>query len=392
MSAPLALNPKEPGGKDAAKRAKEAEKLEKQRQKAKQNLQRQQEKEELKAEKQRIKELNQAEKQRIKELNQANKIRIDKLDMTKEMIIEVDKELMVQPLGALLREKFEAKLVTINSVSHDIPQIFSWRRKVTTDWSEEIGGFIPVEERIQEENHILAYLQMDELRELITNESLQTFHNNLQTIFVEKKIIYLIEGLQEYFRRKKAQKNRIFNNAVRSAIGESPENVRKPKKRNNNDQGPDQEKIEESLIWLQVVANCFIVHTNNLQESAEMIGILTTDIARIPYKNRSTELNFCIENQIRAGANASDTWFRMLQEIQLVTQPVAKAIVREYPTLKVLYCAYENCRSLEEAESLLAHVEITGTGLGHRNRYINKPLSKRIHDLFLGTNPDILIT
>lgn len=70
-------------------------------------------------------------------------------------------------------------------------------------------------------------------------------------------------------------------------------------------------------------------------------------------------MNFWVEGQVRAGTGSSDTWLRMLQEIQLVTEPVARGIINIYPTVKSLYDAYKKCLTREEAESLLTFVEVT---------------------------------
>jgi len=57
--------------------------------------------------------------------------------------------------------------------------------------------------------------------------------------------------------------------------------------------------------------------------------------------------------------DATDTWLKMLQNIQKCTDAVAKAIVHEYPTFYTLYEAYTRCQSIEEAEMLLAPIQVT---------------------------------
>ena len=69
-------------------------------------------------------------------------------------------------------------------------------------------------------------------------------------------------------------------------------------------------------------------------------------------------MNFWFEGQVRVGTNSSDTWLRMLQEIQFVTEPVARGITNVYPTVKSLYNAYKRCLTREEAENLLTFVEV----------------------------------
>jgi hypothetical protein len=49
----------------------------------------------------------------------------------------------------------------------------------------------------------------------------------------------------------------------------------------------------------------------------------------------------------------------MLQQIHLVTAPVAKAIIDRYPTVKSLYEAYGSCSTREQAENLLADITVS---------------------------------
>lgn len=69
-------------------------------------------------------------------------------------------------------------------------------------------------------------------------------------------------------------------------------------------------------------------------------------------------LDFCMDGRIRSGADNTDTWLKMLQNIQQCTEAVAKAIVREYPTIYTLYEAYTRCESTADAEMLLADIEV----------------------------------
>jgi hypothetical protein len=69
-------------------------------------------------------------------------------------------------------------------------------------------------------------------------------------------------------------------------------------------------------------------------------------------------LDFCMDGRTRSGVDSTDTWLKMLQNIQQCTEAVAMAIVREYPTLYSLYMAYTRCKSTADAEMLLADIEV----------------------------------
>ncbi|CAG8729039.1 4192_t:CDS:2, partial [Funneliformis caledonium] len=309
-------------------RIKEVEKLERKTQKEQQRLERKKQKEE-----------REAEKKRLKQIQEVNKTKYDKFELCRELILDISNNLSEKNLVDYLRDNPKYTLLTINVVQHDFPNIIKWRRKITAEWDDEFCAFMPTPERIQEESFLLIYFEISEFTKFIKDDILSDNINKIQETFSSKRIIILIEGYESYCRRRKTQINRNFTNAVRS------------------EQEPDLEKLEEELLWLQVIAKCLIVHTKNIQDTAEMIGILSADIATIPYKNRNCDLNFWAEGQVRSGTDPSNTWLRMLQEIQFVTEPVARGIINVYPTVRSLYKAYQRCLTREEAENLLTSVE-----------------------------------
>ncbi|CAG8435963.1 uncharacterized protein OCT59_010764 [Rhizophagus irregularis] len=370
----------------AAKKIKEAEKLEKKTQKEQQKLERKRQKEE-----------REAEKKRLKQIQEVNKIKGNKLEICREIIVDVSNDLSSKSLVDYLRDNPKYNYMTINTFQHDIPNIIKWRRKVTAEWDDELCAFMPIPEKIQDESFLLIYFDVSEFIKLIKDDNLSENINRLRETFINKKLVILIEGYENYCRKRKTQINRNFTDAVRLGIEdhdvEDMETTRVPtkKKKKNYEQEPDLEEVEEKFLWLQIIAKCLIIHTKDFEDTAETIGILSTDIATIPYKNRNCDLNFWVEGQVRVGTGSSDTWLRMLQEIQLVTEPVARGIINIYPTVKSLYDAYKKCLTREEAESLLSFVEIPNTGFAQR-RCINKPLSKKIYEIFMGTDPDYIIS
>lgn len=53
----------------------------------------------------------------------------------------------------------------------------------------------------------------------------------------------------------------------------------------------------------------------------------------------------------------------MLQEIHLCTPAVAKAVTDAYPTAQSLYRRYKEAKSVEEAEELLADLQVINNQL-----------------------------
>ncbi|RGB34850.1 hypothetical protein C1646_624050 [Rhizophagus diaphanus] len=180
--------------------------------------------------------------------------------------------------------------MTINTFQHDIPNIIKWRRKVTAEWDDELCAFMPIPEKIQDESFILIYFDVSEFIKLIKDDNLTENINRLRETFINKKLVILIEGYENYCRKRKTQINRNFTDAVRLGIEdhdfEDMETTRVPtkKKKKNYEQEPDLEEVEEKFLWLQIIAKCLIIHTKDFEDTAETIGILSTDIATIPYK------------------------------------------------------------------------------------------------------------
>ncbi|CAJ0848841.1 11180_t:CDS:10 [Entrophospora sp. SA101] len=324
---------------------------------------------EEKLERQRKKLEKKAEKQRVKQIQQINKKKFEKFDMTRELIADIEASLMEGTFGSLIQSNLESKFITINTIQHNISKIIKWRRKVSAEWDDELDAFMPVPEKIHDDVYLMVYLPISELGKIIGQNSMKDYLQNLKNAFTNKKLIILIEGFEEYCRKKRLHHNRNFTNAVRAKINENQEEdqetneIQRHKKKqpaNNNNLGPDPEKIEEELIWLQIIGKCSIVHTKDISDTVETIGLFSVDISTIPYKNRNGNLNFLIEGQIRTGVDAGDTWLRMLQEIQFVAPSVAKGIVNKYPTIKSLYYAYKRCKDKEEAEKLLTSIEVFG--------------------------------
>ncbi|PKY37327.1 hypothetical protein RhiirA4_493476, partial [Rhizophagus irregularis] len=321
-------------------------------------------KEQQKLERKRQKEEREAEKKRLKQIQEVNKIKGNKLEICRELIVDVSNDLSSKSLVDYLRDNPKYNYMTINTFQHDIPNIIKWRRKVTAEWDDELCAFMPIPEKIQDESFVLIYFDVSEFIKLIKDDNLSENINRLRETFINKKLVILIEGYENYCRKRKTQINRNFTDAVRLGIEdhdvEDMETTRVPtkKKKKNYEQEPDLEEVEEKFLWLQIIAKCLIIHTKDFEDTVETIGILSTDIATIPYKNRNCDLNFWVEGQVRVGTGSSDTWLRMLQEIQLVTEPVARGIINIYPTVKSLYDAYKKCLTREEAESLLSFVEV----------------------------------
>lgn len=64
------------------------------------------------------------------------------------------------------------------------------------------------------------------------------------------------------------------------------------------------------------------------------------------------------DEKIVSGKGLEDTYIKMLTSIKGLTDPVAKGIVREYPTLRCLYEAWNRCTSEKERQTMLVGIMV----------------------------------
>jgi len=216
-------------------------------------------------------------------MRQANRTKIAKQEMIREMIVEMESSLLDSPIGRLIKSILIEKQVTIQSLDCPTPNIITWSRRVTTRYDPIIEAYTPILEKIEQESHVLVYQPMQSFAKMVSDATLHTFCNGLQRSFANKKLLLLIEGMDDYMKKSTKKRNREFAAAVRNAIG-TDENTPSRRRKRSVDERIDEALVQEELIWLQLVARCLIIHTKNEKETAEMVGILTTDIATIPYK------------------------------------------------------------------------------------------------------------
>jgi len=70
---------------------------------------------------------------------------------------------------------------------------------------------------------------------------------------------------------------------------------------------------------------------------------------------KQTDLDF---EAIAHSGNAIESYLHILELVQGVTPPTAKAIAAVYPTLPDLLAAYKKTRSPDEARSLLQNINV----------------------------------
>lgn len=352
--------------------------------------------------KKRLKEL---ERLQSKELKQVNKLKTTKLEQTQEMIVQLHPSLYEETeenaemtdkktkIGNVLRPRFEEMGCEMRTTDEATPDnTIIWSRKVNATYDEEKGHYVPLgKEIIQDEAFVLMLVEADNFLESLT--AIPELLQPVRQAFTGKKIIFMLQGLRNAVQKVKTAKARKFQAAVRRELAEV--NGSQPRKEKDAEKEsanvPTESEIEDALMHLQIVEKCFIMQTRNRTETLEWLPVLTTDIATIPYKKRASRmssLSFCTDvGQVRTGKDAIDTWHRMLQEIPRVTQSISDGIARRYPSMKLLVEAFR-----QHGDGILAEIDISNMKLGMPSkRTIGKALSKRVHDIFMGMDPTVMV-
>jgi crossover junction endonuclease EME1 len=359
------------------------------------------EKERKAEEKKREREEKAREKQRAAALAQVNTIRTDKKKSTPEMIVDLP-----STLDETVRLQAETLLkdlgVESTSWTSPLDNVVKWRRKVNSQYNEQLGHWEPVEKRIDRENYAMVILTASQFVDLALGSGaadLETHALRMRRNFPNDTIIYLIEGLDLWLRKNRNIRNRQFVSAVRSGLEPPPpppatdpptSSQQQARRRKPTSEKPhayiDQETIEMALLRLQVLhsPSVLIHHTTVPLETARWIAVFTQHISTVPYRRQreaSNNTNFCIETgQVRTGDSPRDTYLCMLQEVGRVTAPIAYGIAAEYPTVSRLVKGLERDGPLA-LEKVRRCVDKDG-GVG--DRAVGPAVSKRLWKIFTG--------
>jgi crossover junction endonuclease EME1 len=223
------------------------------------------------------------EKELAKELAKVNTAKTDKKVSTPEMILELASA--VDPVIKAQVEKMARPLqVDYKEWDYQKP-IVRWKRKVTSQYNEELGHWEPIPLVVRSEDHILYVLEIKELVELAMGDeqnNLDAHVLRLKSQFPQAQLIYLIEGMIPWSRKNKGNKDKQFAAAVSSDLATSaPANSQRKEKIPDY---VDEDIIEEALMQLQILHEALIHHTTVRVETAKWIIAFTQHISTIPYR------------------------------------------------------------------------------------------------------------
>jgi crossover junction endonuclease EME1 len=346
-----------------------------------------------------VRRLAKEEKVREKEiaaaLAAANTKRTDKKVSTPEMIVYLPEDMAPSLLGQA--RAFLGKLeVEHRGWISPVPNVVKWKRKVTARWNTEMQHWEPCPQTIEEEKHMLVYVPASHFVELATGDEgndLDAHVKRVKSAFEGCKVIYLIEGLTTWMKKNRNVRNRQYTAAVLAQIpnADTPTSTADgaPKRRTRTKPPPqyiDEDLIEDALLRLQVHYGTLIHHTTAPIQSAEQIATFTQHISTVPYRLQSLshDAAFSMESgQVRTGTDAKDTYVRMLMEINRVTAPIAWGIALEYPSVLELFKGLRT----DGREALTTVRKVANRDGQAIDKEIGKALSRRVHGIFMGTDP-----
>lgn len=110
--------------------------------------------------------------------------------------------------------------------------------------------------------------------------------------------------------------------------------------------------------------------------------MLTSPVPR--HVQHTLEAAYCTDlGQVKTGADAANTYLLMLQQIHKLTEPVAAAIVAEYPSLPSLIAGFRSAGP-EMLQDLHPLMRKDGAATDRR---IGPQMSRRVYAVFFGLDP-----
>ena len=224
------------------------------------------------------------EKERLAELARVNVVRTNKQKSSHEMMVDLPAKLSDSTLGEQVIKLLDKAEIRHSSWESAVP-VVKWRREVSSQYNEETGQWEPVAPRIEPENHVLIVMSAKEFVELAIGKQGKDVESHilgLKTKFPTSKIIYLIEGLMPWMRKKKTIQNRKYTETVRNMGQDEPAASQRSKKR--QEEYIDEDLVEDALLRVQVMHGGLIHHTAVMIETAEWILVFTQHISTVPYR------------------------------------------------------------------------------------------------------------
>lgn len=224
------------------------------------------------------------EKQKDAELAKVNILKTDKKISALEMIVDLPRSLDAK-LSSQVQTFLQANAIEHEEYDNSQP-IVRWRRKIVSQYNEDLGYWDKVKPHIEIEKHVMYVMPAKEFVDLAIGEEGDELDLHVAGIKSQSescKLIYLIEGIETWKRKNKSLRERQFKNAVRSHVDqEEPSATQRPRKKKEAEY-IDEDVIEDALLKLQML-DTKVHHTETMVITAEWVLAFTLHISTIPYK------------------------------------------------------------------------------------------------------------
>lgn len=329
------------------------------------------------------------EKQAHSQIKSANILK-QKVTCAEEMIISIcDKWSADENAKAIVASLTGAGAVVIPKPLK-IPYAMSFTRKVDREFDFKKGAWAPCERKHEMEPYALFLLSAERLIGIISEDSengLLSFFKRCTEVYPEFTIVWIVENLQEYYKKRAHAKSRKENDELRGLMGQS---VPKRSKGVDFSSSCDRELIEEQLLYLQLIGTPKIrIHPCSSTETAGWIVSFTQQIAFYPeqYVRTSSSLGLTFGDSVKSGKGAKETWQKMLQHIPGVSESVGRAITEKYPTCAD-FLELISSKSTSDATSLLVAIPFLTNG---KSKTIGKIVATRIVEVLTGRGRNLVM-
>jgi hypothetical protein len=163
--------------------------------------------------------------------------------------------------------------------------------------------------------------------------------------------------------------------------------------RKNDPPPPTESELLDAIQWILIQFQVECVLCKSIEMIQSTVHKMTRAICEGPYKNQVSELE-CIKKIKTQSTNsdkpldrARDTWLRQVQQVPRISEPMARNIVRHYPTAHSLFEAYHHHQEPANKEN---GPQLVSNIISDSKRREAK-LSEQIYRLMTSTNPSEML-
>ncbi|KAI5295471.1 hypothetical protein KEM52_001268 [Ascosphaera acerosa] len=346
------------------------------------------------------------QKRRLKlqeaEMTEVNRRATDRKRTVLEVIVQLSSALDTH-FTELAQQCFRSAEVECEVVDGLVPELITFKRKVSKVWDASAYTFRPIPQQVVTEPTVICVLKASNLARLVAaghdgnvaEETVDSLAKRIEAAHPGCNQVYVIEGMAHYVKTRASRAQREFANQVRDALTQSEpvsvsasapaDNSRRRATATKRTPDVNEEHLEMALQHLEVEHFAKISHTATVAETVAWILRLTEYMSLVRHSPEQTTLadaqtSFCLSaGQFTTGADAKDAYIKMLQQMGAITEQAAKDIAAQYPTLQSILQAFNAHGPLA-----LADTERSRISQAHGRPVLGAAMSERIYAILMG--------